>query len=679
MSSTRSWRPTRSWTKLPAWAALAVLGSGMLITGNVLDVGAVDDPVPVLIRGSGDSDTIAELVTWQNTMFAATQPTDVGFSTVGSKLGRQNLLAGRVEFAVSGVPFTASELAGRPAGAGEIIEIPISVGSYVIIMTTPTNVNGAWDTQTIPPAYCDDPDDPRSDGPECIAVVGTFTGPWRIPPENLSGLMLGLPYSASNNLVSWKNPAWAAVLGTSSLKIQGGNGRVHTFVNRTDASTQNMILMRYAKAMGPVAWATRIATNPEFPWEPIGENFSSRVRPTKPGTDQQLAVVALRGINAVSGDSSGDVWSGNMGAIPATMLPKALLDYPKALFVVAEIQNKHGDWLKPTKTSLDAALAAGTTPNVAATQDVPGAYPLTFINHLYTVAGTLTPDRANALAATIRYIVTDGQQPLLDGGGTSLPASLQAQALAAADQIVIKNCSDPAYEVTASGPSGFEPNTPKVQALTSLRHCTLRPPPATTTTLGATTTSPPPTTVESTTSSPPATATPTTGPPTTAASTTEPPATTPAVVTTTTQIASLPAFDDDGGGPGNTALPQSLTPATYNPPAFSPPAFTPAAAGSPATTPSDVAGLADATTETTGPAESVPDEVVDTTVPVLGTETSLVGGGGGARPRGVSLTALPMDRPDDGAEGFKKLGTLCLGAALFLFARRLVLARRPAT
>jgi hypothetical protein len=38
-----------------------------------------------------------------------------------------------------------------------------------------------------------------------------------------------------------------------------------------------------------------------------------------------------------------------------------------------------------------------------------------------------------------------------------------------------------------------------------------------------------------------------------------------------------------------------------------------------------------------------------------------------------------MIRPDDGSGGFKKLGTLMLGAAMFLFARRLVLARRART
>ena len=160
-----------------------------------------------------------------------------------------------------------------------------------------------------------------------------------------------------------------------------------------------------------------------------------------------------------------------------------------------EAQNAHGDWVAPTRESLDVSLAAGTSMNVAAFDDVPGGYPLVHINRLYTVAGTLAPDEANALAAAIRFIATDGQQTAIDNGGTDLPDDLRLEALAKADAIVEANCDAEGYEVTTSGPSRFEPATPGVQALTSMRHCTPVPVPATTTT----TTEAPTTTAEATT------------------------------------------------------------------------------------------------------------------------------------------------------------------------------------
>lgn len=46
------------------------------------------------------------------------------------------------------------------------------------------------------------------------------------------------------------------------------------------------------------------------------------------------------------------------------------------------------------------------------------------------------------------------------------------------------------------------------------------------------------------------------------------------------------------------------------------------------------------------------------------------------RARGVALSELPMQRPSDGSNGPKELGTLMLGSAMFLGPRKYFVARR---
>jgi hypothetical protein len=528
------------------------------------------------------------------------------FFQLGSRDSRLQLLRGQADFAIAGVPFTAAELSARPADAGEIITVPLSVGSTTIAVGEPAQVG--WATATLPCTI-----DEYLQG-LCDYVPGPPLDTVRIPPEPLSALITG-----ESDRRYWNNPDMIAALGTGDLLIQR-SPKAHTFLNRTEPATQNEYLMQYAATLGPLAWAETKASDPGFPWDPIGEVFSPRT-PSKYGLDTQLGLMSLDQ-DPISG-SAPTKWSGNMGPIPTTLYAKLASDYPARNYRVAQIQNAHGDWVVPTRATLDAALAAGFDPIIATKQDVPGAYPLVFINDLFAVAGTLTPEKANSLAAFIRYTVTDGQQLVIDDGGTDLPDALRAKALAAADQIVIKNCTATGYEVTTSGPSAFETTTPKVQALTAMKHCTLRPPPPpTTTTTSSTTTS----TTTSTTSTTTTTTTTTTSPPSQASS---------------SPVVTVSSRSSQGPPP---------------PVATSPPPT-------------------EASTSTT-----VPEATTTTTIPSTTTTVApLPQGGGASKLRGVALSQLPMVKPTSGAEQVSRLGTFMLGAALFLFIRRLLQLRTAAS
>jgi hypothetical protein len=614
-----------------AW--LGIAGIGCWLVGFGVAAQAADPAYPVLLTGSGDGDVNAEFVDWQNNLLEADQPVDVQYFNRGTKDGRDGLLRGSTDFTISGVPFTTAELAARPAGAGEIIDVPIALTALSVVSTTP--IGGGWQTYIPPPASANcESDDP--DPVLCLPQIGQYTGPIRLAASPLSAIMLRLPPEFERNgFAYWSSPDTIAAFGTSTLAIMNGIARP-IFVNRTEGSAQNVAIQVYGKAMSPNVWAMKKREDTSHNWEAVSELLSPKML-TRYGLDTAVGITAIYGTPPGGGSQSAD-WAANMTVLPSTQFARLLEDYPLAGFRQVEVQNQHGDWLLPNTASIGAAFAAGSSPSHAATNDVPGAYPLTYLSKLYTIAGALTPDEANALAAMVRYIATDGQDDAIALGGAALTSALRTEALAAANEIIVKNCgvgaSAATHEVITSGPSEFEPNTPKVQALTSLQHCALKPPPTTTTTtIAATTTTTVAPTASSTTSVP-----------------------------STTIVASLPP----------------RAPTVVAPPVVVPSVAIPSVAipSDDASTPSGDGAATDSGTES--PTEgasttSVPGDQLESGVTATSQPT---GGAVTTRARGRTLDALPLPKPSDGSGGFKKLGTLMIGAGSFLFGRRLVQSRR---
>jgi hypothetical protein len=615
------------------WLGLA--GISCWLIGFGVAANAADPSFPVLLTGSGDGDVNAELVDWQNSLLEAEQPVDVQYFQRGTKDGRDSLLRGTADFTISGVPFTAAELASRPAGAGEIIDLPIALTALSVVSTTP--IGGGWQTYIPPPASANcESDDP--DPILCLPQIGQYTGPIRLPASPLSSVMLRLPPEFERNgFALWSAPDTVAAFGTATLGIMDGLARP-IFVNRTEGAAQNVAIQTYGKAMAPTVWAMKQREDASHDWEALSEQLSPKML-TRYGLDTAVGITAIYGTPPGGGSQSAD-WAANMTVLPSTQVARLLEDFPLAKFREVEVQNRHGDWVLPTTETISAAFAAGTSPSIAATNDVPVGYPLTYLTKLYTVAGTLTPDEANALAAMVRYVATDGQDLVLDDGGAPLTAAMRAQALAAADEIVTKNCAignrAATYHVITSGPSAMEPDTPKVQALTNLRHCELKPVPTTTTEP-----EPEPTTTQPTATTQPAATTATAA----AASTT--------ASTTTSIVASLPAVPQ----PPTVFAPSVVVPIPFDSENSS----------------ADPSSEADSSTEsastTTSPnVEEAESVATETTQPTVGAASPRV--------RGRTLDQLPLPKPSDGSEGFKKLGTLMIGAASFLFGRRVVQSRR---
>jgi ABC-type phosphate transport system substrate-binding protein len=606
--------------------AIISASTASLATDTVTDaVAAVDPPAPVTISGAGSSQIEGELTGWGNAVFEADSPVNLAYYSKGSSGGRVQLLRGVNDFAVSGVPFTTAELASRKAGDGEMQSVPLSVSALAVVATSPfLDRPRTWNQLTTDPGCIADPN--TIDPADC-ETRAPYTGPIRVPAENLSALMLDLSPSIQgadkqrNLLATWAHPAMIEAntpKANTTLQVAGIGTVQHRFVNRSEGSAANEFLIGYARAIGPNAYALKKKEEPQWNWDAPDGQFPPRVF-SKSGMQTQIGTIGLEPGTLPS------AFVGYMGAIPASLVERTLADYPTNAMRVVEIQNKHGDWIKPTPANIANALAAGGEKAIyAATNDVKDAYPLVWVNRLYTVAGTLTPDKANALAATIRYIVTDGQDVAVANGGGALTAAMRDEALTGANAIVTANCKQAGMRVVVGGPGPFEPKTAKVKALTGLAHCEPIPVEATTTTTEA------PTTTTTTTIA--------------ATTTTTIAATTTAATTTTTTRA--PAI--------TTATTRFLPPTTTE--------FVAPVTEAPATVPAEVPVV-----EETTPV---------TTVPTTATTRKPVATAAKSNLRGKVLTRLPLDLPDNGKGSYPRLGTILLGAGLFLVAIRVPIVRR---
>src|SRR5262249_22022601 len=115
--------------------------------------------------------------------------------------------------------------------------------------------------------------------------------------------------------------------------------------------------------------------------------------------------------------------------------------------------------------------------------DVPGAYPLAWIDRMYVPAHGLSIDKTEAIATAIRYIVTDGQAAEANAGEGKLAESQVAEALDAANKIVQSNCvGTDATIVKSSDPGRLAPDLPGMKAIGDMLHCNPLVAPATTAT-----------------------------------------------------------------------------------------------------------------------------------------------------------------------------------------------------
>jgi hypothetical protein len=616
MTSTR--RQLALWRSVAALCTFGALGASGLAVATATGVGAAAEPI--VIKGAGTELMNRQIVEWQNTMLGAPSPVDLAYTAKGARDARQLMLEGKEDLIITGLPFTTQELASRPAGSTPYIEAPVHVATAMILLTPPFLGNG--DGLESFKQICDfDAEEVRE---ECVEIK-PIPKPVRIPPENLAGMMLSV---SKDDLKYWSNPKLLEQWDVEQLTFQRGLGP--KWMHRSEGSAMNFYLQKYAQTAAPRVWELAKTEFPNVKWEPVDEVIPLASKKSRQGLEAQVGTIA----NWRNGDGASTDY-GSLGGVPPSALELARELYPNTPYYPVEIKNGADEWIAPTPASINAAVdAGGDTPLYALTNPVPGAYPLVWINQMYVPSSGLSLEKTNAIATWIRYLATDGQDLAAAHGEGRLSAALVTEALAAADEVVVKNCTKPEQEVvTSTNPGSNAPATPKLQAIGNSKLCALKPPPATTTTIEATTTTTPPTTAAAATTS-------------TVAATTTPPTTAAAIPVTQAPV-----------------VQRQATPSAASPPAAAPPAVFP----SPNVDQAD----------TTVPGETVPETTLaepaqpTTTSPIAALAPSAGPPPKAAIARPSILSRLPFDLPGGGPRRLDRLATLLMGALIFMGGRKL--------
>jgi hypothetical protein len=498
------------------WLPLALAGFVGLVLVAVMPVrrvtAAPSSPPPsaVNLQGEGAWDFYRDLTGWENDLFGTNGLINLKYAADGGFRGREDFingfLKGGPDFVISGVPFTSDELARFPnKGNGDLISAPVAVATMGMAFSLPQTLSKF---QFL--AF-------TADG-----GVAPYTGPLAVPPNNLAAMLFQVATSNEpwapwgGPADAWGDPAIAIASGfpvgsdptlphlEAGLRTGGGFGpdALSYPVWRSDPSETDYFLQQYVMLAAPQVWGevTQVAQHAHVALEPVSEQLPfaafSSVPLAKNGAEQQAVDLIL------SNEIYDLTTTGAIVPVPpgALLQQRAFKIDPSVgpIFVNKQrslqyllVQNATGHYVAPTPATIDAAVnAGGDSPLYALTNPVDGAYPLVWTDRMYVPAHGLSASNTEALATVIRYLATGGQKATAAEGDGQLSAAQVTEALSAANQVVLSNCTGNGKQVVSSSDPG-----PYGQELTGLKgigamlHCTQSPAPTTATTLAGSATS----------------------------------------------------------------------------------------------------------------------------------------------------------------------------------------------
>src|SRR5262249_21388659 len=158
----------------------------------------------------------------------------------------------------------------------------------------------------------------------------------------------------------------------------------------------NFYLQQWASTYAPNLWHLLQIGDETVHWDPNSERLG-RYTTSRDGVTQQVEQIAQPGDNP-TGLSDG---SGSLAYAPPSALGEVKRGFPQEPIVYVQLKNKHGDWVAPTPSSINAAVdAGGAAPLYAFSHDVPGAYPFVWVDDMYAPAHGLSIAKTEALATT---------------------------------------------------------------------------------------------------------------------------------------------------------------------------------------------------------------------------------------------------------------------------------------
>lgn len=404
-----------------------------------------DSAEPAELRIANTHESLAAASTWLGAVKNIPGSTTARQTSGGDAQSKERLITGGADIAVSGTPFTDAERKALEATGRSVIEAPVqAVGmSFLVSGPRPQGIDLCGFVEQSPE------DDPNNELPPDCFKVRDFEGPLRLTALNLADVFLE---SAVNN---WQDPEFLSLLAEFP---PGGLSMISPIrplspVLRGDAGMSNLALGTYVRETHPEKWSTRSSSlfiNPE-PAPDATWPFPGA--PARLGMPDAVGVVRRWGTASAAVDSPAEAGAITMATpLAAAEAIRAEAEEPpfdatgeanlKTDLYVAQIKNGAGEWLSPTPEAITSALAAGAgAPLFAVTQNVPGAWPLSWSNSIYAPDSGLTGVEANTVAAIIRWQSTVGRQRSAELSEGQLPDVLVAQALVAADKIVSSNCS----------------------------------------------------------------------------------------------------------------------------------------------------------------------------------------------------------------------------------------------
>ncbi|MFM7061933.1 MAG: hypothetical protein ACKO04_00355, partial [Actinomycetes bacterium] len=357
----------------------------------------------------------------------------------GTRDLRTTFIEGQGDIVVSGADFTEPEKVVMSKAGKDVVAAPVQavgLAFFGFVPPLPTFPDG-----------CEEEDN-------CLERRESYSGPIRFTPDVLA------------NFYFERSNVWSDEQFLSSLALPPGRFFFPPIKGprplvRTDPDATNLYLETYLATTSPATWALSRKELPGATANPqVAESWPNSVTPSRLGMDNVVSQVR-EGLDPGSSELSfgGTITSGSVGLVNESFSLNA--DRPAAqripMFRV-QLRNAAGEWVLPSTTSISAAVAAGEgIPNTGSVGlAVPGAYPITWVNKLYAPTKGLGADKANAVAALIRWQVTAGQADavLQTSGDGKLTPKMVTTALAAADQVVSSNCAAAKGTVKTSSSAG---------------------------------------------------------------------------------------------------------------------------------------------------------------------------------------------------------------------------------
>jgi len=331
---------------------------------------------PVVLLGSGATFPMEQILAWALQVKRIYPWLVVEYGGGGTGKGQSDFLQGVVDFAGSDVPLKTADWERAKSLYGGVLQVPIILGGVAVVYNIPE----------LPPGYS-------------LKLTG----------EVLADILLG-------KIEYWDDPRLAELNPGVVLPHE----RI-VFVHRSDSSGTTEVFTTYLSKVSS-EWRSKVGSGKTVSWplDALG-----------------------RGVGA----------QGNPGVAQAVRGTPYSIGYVELAYIrglgVAALRNRSGEFVVPSRESVSKAAEALPLVNpledlsklniliILLDSEKPGAYPIVSPSYLLVKApSAYTPEKARAMCAFLKYVLTEGQEEKsLVEGYAPLPRPLREMLLSTLEKV----------------------------------------------------------------------------------------------------------------------------------------------------------------------------------------------------------------------------------------------------